>query len=496
MSSTYVPTAWMSALERYEIHAAECISPTTLRRRMGLLRKLACDVGGTPADVTGDEFERWAQRLTCSPNSAGNYVHAARAFYTWAIRAGVAMLSPVPPATTIGERSRVYALDARWADAIAGFERSEIAAHRAPTTLRRRLQQVRRFAATINVGPWHVEEDDYGAWLARQNVSESRRASMRDALRAFYRWAHRAGRIATDPTAELDRRAIRLGVPESWEPEIRAWRRWLIGAGSSASTVRSRLDKLEQLARAHRSAGPYALTPDDLFDYMAGHQWARETRRQARASIRAFYGWAVASAGYGNGGDSGMTPTNDSAQNGGGGGGSALFLDGVPMVIAGGGGGAGGAGWVSDGATSSAANGGNAGTNGETLVMSTSTITGGQSTGAGGVVSGTGSGESVSGNPTNNRNGANGAVRAGYSNSGVNTTVYGAGGGGGYTGGGSGAVLYLLVGGTFRMVGGSAGGGTSYVSPAVNNPVSTLGARPPASAERIPGAITITWICA
>ncbi|MGB3730651.1 tyrosine-type recombinase/integrase [Microbacterium sp.] len=295
MTGQAISRDWADSLERYEVHAGGRISPTTLRVRMGLLHKLAGDLGGAPASVQPEDFAQWLAGLTCSRASTGNYVLAARAFYGWAVRAGVAEESPVPVATPVAERHRVYTLDARWADAVAGFERAEVAAHRATATMRRRLQQVRRFAATIGIGPWHVQADDYGAWLARQDVSDSRRASMRDALRAFYGWAVRAGRVGEDPTATLDRRAIQLGVPPAWDAEIRAWRRMLIGSGAASTTVRTRTEHLEQFARAHRSADPYALTTDDVFDYMAGHRWARETRRGHRVTIRAFYRWAVAS---------------------------------------------------------------------------------------------------------------------------------------------------------------------------------------------------------
>lgn len=295
MTGQPISLEWAEALERYETHASGRVSASTLRIRVGRVRRLARDLGGTPAAVSPAQFDAWAAALPCTLSTAREYVHAARAFYVWAVRSAVAQESPVPAAEPIAERSRRYGIDDRWADAIEGFENAQIAAKMAQATMRNRLQRVRRFAATIDLDPWHVEEDDYGAWIARQEVSDAQRASLRDALRAFYRWAHRAGRIAVDPTAELDRRGIRLGVPPAWEPEIRAWRRWLIGSGATTATVRTRTEHLEQLARAHRSAEPYALTADDVFDYMAGHRWARETRRAHRATVRGFYGWAVAS---------------------------------------------------------------------------------------------------------------------------------------------------------------------------------------------------------
>ncbi|WP_292698359.1 hypothetical protein, partial [Microbacterium sp. 69-10] len=290
-----IPQAWAAALERYELHAGQKVSASTLRIRMGRLRRLASDLGAAPSAVTPEQFDTWAGGLPGSISTAGEYVQAARAFYTWAVRAGVAPESPVPAAVPLAERGKRYGIDDQWADALEGFTNAQTAEGIAQATLRNRLQRVRRFAATINLGPWHVQAEDYGAWIARQEVSDVQRASLRGALRAFYRWAERAGRISEDPTAALTGLTQRLGVPDAWEPEIRAWRRWLIGSGATAATVRTRTEHMEQFARAHRSAGPFALGTDDVFDYMAGHRWARETRRTHRATLRGFYGWAVAS---------------------------------------------------------------------------------------------------------------------------------------------------------------------------------------------------------
>lgn len=280
---------WASALERYQQHAAERVSPSTLRARMGRLRRLAADLGGGPDEVSAEQFESWAAALPCAVSTTGEYVQAARAFYRWAIRAGAARDTPVA-SPTLGTR---YRMDDRWTDAAASFERAQNAAGIAPGTIRRRLQHVRRFGATIDSAPWHVHDDEYGAWIARQPVSDVQRRALRDSLRAFYRWAHQSGRIAADPTEEPNRRARKLGTPAAWEMELNAWRRWMIGTGTAATSVRTRMDQLENFARAHRSAGPFDMTTDDVFDYLSGKRWARETRRGFRVAVRSFYRWAV-----------------------------------------------------------------------------------------------------------------------------------------------------------------------------------------------------------
>jgi integrase len=278
---------WEQELGRYERQVAARTVGRQLRIRMGRLRRLAQDMGDTPRDVSCERFEAWAASLPCTVATAGEYVKAARSFYLWAIAEGVAERSPVQSVHDAG----LYPLHARWADAAVSFERAQLAAGIAPSTIRRRLQHLRRFAATIDAQPWHVRPEDYGAWIMQHPAA--RQASARDSLRAFYRWAHRAGRIETDPTAEPNRRAHRLGVPVAWAGELAAWRRWMIAGGAATASVQLRIAQLESFARAHASARPFDLTTDDVFDYLAGKQWGRETRRGFRVAVRAFYRWAV-----------------------------------------------------------------------------------------------------------------------------------------------------------------------------------------------------------
>lgn len=287
MNTKSVNAAWASALTRYETHAAPAISASTLRARMGRLRRLGADLGCDPGSVTRDRFEHWAAGLPCSVSTTGEYVQAARAFFRWAVSAGVAGESPVPFAVS---RTR-YLVGDQWADALAAFERAQQATRIAQATTRRRLQHLRRFAFEINRTPWHVAPEDFGAWIVNQG-EEARYAAARDSLRAFYRWAALAGRIVEDPTAEPSRRGTALGVPMGWADELRAWQRWMNAHGTARQTIEIRASHLGTFARAHASVHPFGITSDDVFDYMAGKQWARETRRSNRASLRSFYRWA------------------------------------------------------------------------------------------------------------------------------------------------------------------------------------------------------------
>ena len=280
---------WNVALARYEAHAAARIAPDTLRTRMLRLRRLAGDLGGSPSGVTAEQFEMCVGALPCSLSTAGEYVTVARAFYKWAVSAGVTGHSPVPEP----QRHRRYRLGDRWIDAVESFERAQIARRMNSGTIRRRIQHVRRFGATIKLEPWHVQAEDYGAWIERQDVTDTTRAALRDSLRAFYRWAVTAGRLVTDPTVEPSKRGMRLGVPAVWEGSLHAYRRWMIASGHAAASVETRDAQLSSFARAFASAGPFDLTPDDVFDFMAGKQWARETRRGFRVALRGFYRWAV-----------------------------------------------------------------------------------------------------------------------------------------------------------------------------------------------------------
>lgn len=77
-----------------------------------------------------------------------------------------------------------------------------------------------------------------------------------------------------------------------WQDEMNRWQDAQRAAGLLPTTLRTRREHLERLARWARDRPPYSLTVDDLIGWTGSHEWARETRRSVRASLRSFYGWA------------------------------------------------------------------------------------------------------------------------------------------------------------------------------------------------------------
>jgi integrase/recombinase XerC len=77
-----------------------------------------------------------------------------------------------------------------------------------------------------------------------------------------------------------------------WTDMIDAWATYLRASGAPESTIGQRLYHLRRLA-SEIDGGP-ALTFDVLVTWLAAHNWAPNTRRSYRASLRAFYGWALA----------------------------------------------------------------------------------------------------------------------------------------------------------------------------------------------------------
>lgn len=181
----------------------------------------------------------------------------------------------------------------RWLDALEPFEVAQRAKGAQPATIARRVKHVRRFALDVGVSPWHVTSEDVLGWLENLEVAASTKASMRDSLRAFYRWGHASGKSKTDPTEAVSYRAQRLAVPTQWEQPLTAYERYLYARGAAPTSVRRYLEAMRSFSREHSSREPFDVTVDDLYEWMSGKRWARETRRGMRAILKSFYGWAV-----------------------------------------------------------------------------------------------------------------------------------------------------------------------------------------------------------
>jgi len=85
-----------------------------------------------------------------------------------------------------------------------------------------------------------------------------------------------------------------LVVTTTWQTQIDGWDQWMTAAGRPSTTSELRRYHLRRLATAYRERGPFDLTTEDLVAWTAGMEWGADTRRSVRASLRGFYGWAVA----------------------------------------------------------------------------------------------------------------------------------------------------------------------------------------------------------
>lgn len=182
----------------------------------------------------------------------------------------------------------------QWAAAIDTCTRSLARQQYAPSTVERVMKHVRAYArACPELGPWEATPASLNRWLDGVECTERSRYSMRSSLRTFYRWAHKAGRIETDPTEAASRRLRPYPPAAGWAEAIAEHRQWLKAAGSTAETIHLRTDQLTRLSRETGIPTPWQVTTPDLAEWLARHRWGRETARSHRTAVRRFYAWAV-----------------------------------------------------------------------------------------------------------------------------------------------------------------------------------------------------------
>lgn len=77
-----------------------------------------------------------------------------------------------------------------------------------------------------------------------------------------------------------------------WVAAITAFGDWGKASGYPDTTVRTRREHLQLLAKS-MPHGPWSVTSEDLLEWFDGRDWAINTRRSRRTTLRAFYRWAV-----------------------------------------------------------------------------------------------------------------------------------------------------------------------------------------------------------
>jgi integrase len=160
-------------------------------------------------------------------------------------------------------------------------------------TIKHVRNTVKRFAVDTGVMPWEVRASDVESWILNVGATGRLVYAFRTSLKIFYRWAHGAGRIATDPTGRI-RGLPKRPVPLDWAKPVATWQLWMKSRGLQATTMEAFSDYVVRLAYEAPNAGPWSLGTSDLTEWIARHKWARETARMARNAVRSFYKWAAA----------------------------------------------------------------------------------------------------------------------------------------------------------------------------------------------------------
>lgn len=87
--------------------------------------------------------------------------------------------------------------------------------------------------------------------------------------------------------------ALSYSLPDSWEAAVDGWLTWLVAAGSSSATRRTRRAHVRRVARELRSAHPQDVTDEQLLTIIGRPDLSTEHRRGLRGSLASFYRWAV-----------------------------------------------------------------------------------------------------------------------------------------------------------------------------------------------------------
>lgn len=84
-----------------------------------------------------------------------------------------------------------------------------------------------------------------------------------------------------------------MDVAEQWHQEIISWIGWFHAASKPETTIYLRGYQIRRAAGdlTVLALGPWSVTLDDLSQWLGSFDWAPETRRSYRATLRTFYAW-------------------------------------------------------------------------------------------------------------------------------------------------------------------------------------------------------------
>lgn len=144
--------------------------------------------------------------------------------------------------------------------------------------------------------PWQLTPALLTGWLDTHEWSLMTRRRVISSLRSFYSWGVGEGMCQRSPLAGVSAAPPRtsgpaaLPIAPAWVEPVERWSTWLRASSSSDGTLHVRRYWLRQLSETF--ADPWAVTADDLAQFLSRDDWAPETKRQGCTTIRMFYRWA------------------------------------------------------------------------------------------------------------------------------------------------------------------------------------------------------------
>jgi len=188
--------------------------------------------------------------------------------------------------------------DDAWADALAGFSKHLCTRPRplTPSTLDSYLRDIAHLRDGVTGGPWTLTTRAVSSWLNGRHWSRRTRLRVLVSLRAFYRYGITAGLCDRSPLVGLTTVTLKKSGPQRrqptplWSEHVEDFQRHLAAGGRSPATIDHYGRRLLFLSEAF--ADPWAVTTDDLADYLSRPDWTPNTKRMYRATIQRFYAWA------------------------------------------------------------------------------------------------------------------------------------------------------------------------------------------------------------
>lgn len=148
----------------------------------------------------------------------------------------------------------------------------------------------------VTPDPWDLTPALLTGWLDAQNWSASTRRKVLVSIRGFYTWAVVEGHCQRSPLAGVaavpprKRGPGALEFPVAWRAPVEQWTTWLEAAATRPASLEQRRWWIRRLAETY--GNPWNVTTDDLAAFLSREDWAPETKRVGRSSLRTFYAWA------------------------------------------------------------------------------------------------------------------------------------------------------------------------------------------------------------